>query len=300
MSKLKLHTTILTIGLTAGLGSLAAQNQTPKLTPTDQNAQRPVNPDAMQKSTPEATTGANTATDTTPTRVTTSGQATTETPRTTTTDQMNSDQPRSAASSMQTEQSRNRMGDGAKLSAKDQKFADEAAIGGMAEVQLAQMAQQKGQSDSVKSLAKMIESDHSKANDELKSLASQNNWTLPTDLDAKHKAVADRLSKLDGAAFDREYSKEMVSDHKKDISDFQKQASGGSNPALKDFASKTVPALQEHLKMAQSAQTGKSGSMSGMSSSTPSTTSTSTPSNTMPSTTAPSTPTTSGTSTPRQ
>ena len=95
--------------------------------------------------------------------------------------------------------------------------------------------------------------DHSKANDELKDLASKKNVTLPTDVDAKDKATMDRLSALNGAAFDKAYMRHMVSDHKKDISEFQKEASSGSDTDVKSWASKTLPTLQHHLQMAEDA-----------------------------------------------
>ena len=79
--------------------------------------------------------------------------------------------------------------------------------------------------------------DHSKAGDDLKSLASQKNVTLPTDMDAKSKATYDRLSKLNGAAFDKAYMRDMVSDHRKDVAEFKKEANSGKDPDVKSWAS---------------------------------------------------------------
>jgi putative membrane protein len=70
----------------------------------------------------------------------------------------------------------------------DQKFVHDAAIGGMAEVELGHLAQQKGSSEQVKSIGEKMVTDHGKANDELKSLAASKNITLPTAIDATHKA----------------------------------------------------------------------------------------------------------------
>src|SRR6185437_1837064 len=81
--------------------------------------------------------------------------------------------------------------------------------------------------------------------------ASSHNVTLPDDLDAKHKSVMDRLSKLNGAAFDKAYMKNMVSDHKEDVAKFKKESTSGKNADLKAWAGKTLPTLQDHLKMAE-------------------------------------------------
>lgn len=133
----------------------------------------------------------------------------------------------------------------------DTHFAKEAAQGGMAEVKLGQLAQEKGSSDSVKSFGKRMVDDHSKAGDKLKEVASKENITLPTDIGAKDQATYDRLEKLSGAAFDRAYAKDMVADHQADVAAFRKEANGGKNDSLKGFASETLPTLEDHLKEAK-------------------------------------------------
>jgi putative membrane protein len=135
--------------------------------------------------------------------------------------------------------------------APDVHFAKEAAQGGMAEVKLGQLAQEKGSNDSVKSFGKRMVDDHSKAGDKLKEVASRESITLPNDLSAKDQATYDRLSKLNGAAFDRAYARDMVKDHETDIAAFQKEASAGKDDSLKSFASETLPTLQDHLKQAK-------------------------------------------------
>ena len=150
----------------------------------------------------------------------------------------------------------------------DQKFANEAAQGGMAEVKLGQLAQEKASSDAVKSFGKRMVDDHSKAGDKLKDAASKENITLPTDISAKDQATYDRLSKLDGAAFDKAYMKDMVSDHQKDVAAFQKEANGGKNDSLKSFASETLPTLQDHLKQAKETSKMVSGASAKNSKST--------------------------------
>jgi putative membrane protein len=85
-------------------------------------------------------------------------------------------------------------------------------------------------------------------------LATSKGVNLPTDLDHSTKREMDKLSKLSGADFDREYMKTMVSDHKKDVSDFKSEASKAKDPDVKQFAGSTLPTLQEHLQLAQSTQ----------------------------------------------
>ena len=106
--------------------------------------------------------------------------------------------------------------------------------------------------------------DHSKAGNELKSLAAQKNVTLPTALDQQHQADVDKLSKLSGAAFDREYMSMMVKDHQEDVAEFERQAANGADPDVKSWASRTLPTLREHLKMAQETA-GKVGASGGTS-----------------------------------
>jgi len=95
----------------------------------------------------------------------------------------------------------------------DATFAKKAAAGGIAEVKLGQLAQERGSSEPVKAFGKRMETDHSKAADQLKEVASKNNIALPTDMDKKDQATYDRLSKLAGTAFDRAYARDMVVDH---------------------------------------------------------------------------------------
>ncbi len=138
----------------------------------------------------------------------------------------------------------------------DMKFAKEAALGGMEEVELGKLAVSKGKSDKVKQFGQRMIDDHTKAGEDLKSVAAKNNITLPTELDAKHKAVVNRFSAMSGgAAFDRAYMRDMVKDHEMDVADFQKEANGGQNSDLKGFAGQTLPTLQEHLKMAKEGNT---------------------------------------------
>jgi putative membrane protein len=137
------------------------------------------------------------------------------------------------------------------LAAADQAFAKEAATGGMAEVDLGKLAASKATNPDVKQFGQRMVDDHGKASDELKSWASQKNVTLPTDLDAKHKAEHARLEKLSGEAFDRAYMMSMVADHNKDVAQFQRESKAAKDPDLKAWVTKTLPTLQDHQKSAK-------------------------------------------------
>ena len=153
-------------------------------------------------------------------------------------------------------------GAGASVAAADKAFVQKAAVGGMAEVEMGKMAQQKGSSDQVKQFGSRMVEDHSKANDELKKIASSKGIALPTDLDAKHKSKMDKMQKLSGAQFDRAYMDDMVADHKQDVAEFRKEANSGKDSDLKAFAAKTLPTLEDHLKMAQSTDAAVKGTKS--------------------------------------
>ena len=137
------------------------------------------------------------------------------------------------------------------LSPADQKFAREAAQGGMAEVELGKLAVQNASSDDVKRFGQRMIDDHTKANDQLKQVAQQEGIQLPTGLSSKDEMTKERLSKLSGAAFDKAYMNDMVNDHVKDVADFQKESTSGKDPAVKSFASQTLPTLQSHLQEAK-------------------------------------------------
>jgi len=132
-----------------------------------------------------------------------------------------------------------------------QGFATRAAQGGMAEVELGRLASQKAQNAEVKKFAQMMVQDHTNANTELKSLAGKKNITLPTALDAEHKAVMDKLQGLTGAEFDKAYMDAMVEDHEKTVDLFQAQADDGDDADVKAFAAKTLPKIRQHLEMAE-------------------------------------------------
>jgi putative membrane protein len=147
----------------------------------------------------------------------------------------------------------------------DAKFMMMAAMSDMNEIGLSNVALQKSQNEEVKRMAQMIIDDHTKASEELKSLAMSKGVTLPADMDSKHKMMMDKLSAMSGADFDKMYIKAMVKDHEKAVKLFQKESMNGKDADAKAFAAKQLPVLQGHLTMAQSMMNGmmKGGNMSG-------------------------------------
>jgi putative membrane protein len=144
----------------------------------------------------------------------------------------------------------------ASVSTDDQKFIEDAARAGMAEVDAAKLAKQKGESQAVKDFARHMEQDHTKANDELKQLASSKGVSLPTDVDAKHRRIMDELRRHTSAQFDREYMNAQVSDHKRVVADFDREAKNGKDADVKKWAADKLPTLRKHLEMAQSTDKG--------------------------------------------
>ena len=164
-------------------------------------------------------------------------------------------QPMSQSSTPQPDSGSNQM-----MKSADDKFAMKAAQGGMAEVQLGQLAAQKGGTPEVKAFGQQMVDDHTKANDQLKQVAAQEKMALPTTMDPKDQALYTKLQGMSGAEFDKAYMKAMVKDHKEDVKEFQKEADKGKNPQIKNFASQTLPILQGHLSKAESIESGAGNS----------------------------------------
>lgn len=133
----------------------------------------------------------------------------------------------------------------------DQAFIRKAAEGGVAEVEFGKLATQKASSNEVKQFGQRMVDDHGKANDQLKSIAQQKNVTIPSQLAGQAKREYDRLAKLSGEQFDRAYMRMMVSDHRKDVNEFRRESKTAKDTDVKQFASNTLPTLEEHLKQAQ-------------------------------------------------
>lgn len=149
----------------------------------------------------------------------------------------------------------------AKLTAADRKAIMDMGMSNMAEVEMGKLAQSKSQNAEVKAFAQKMVDDHGKALTEVQTLAQSKGVTLPTELDAKHKAMADRLGKLSGDSFDKTYVKQGgVGAHKETLTKLQAASKGAKDPDVKGQVDKMLPVVQEHLKHAEQLAQGKSGS----------------------------------------
>ena len=137
------------------------------------------------------------------------------------------------------------------MSNDDKEFVVKAGMGGLAEVQMGNLALQKASNADVKAFGQRMVTDHSKANAELAQLATTKGLALPTELTGEHKEMFDHLSSLTGAEFDKQYMKHMVEDHEKDVAAFDKASTSATDSDLKSWAGKTLPTLKEHLEQAK-------------------------------------------------
>lgn len=133
-------------------------------------------------------------------------------------------------------------------------FLEDAAMGGMAEVEMGKVASTKATNPEVKKFAQMMVQDHTNANTELKALAAKKNVTLPTEVDSSTKSMLDEMKGKTGADFDKEYVDEMVADHEKDVAAFEKQSTSATDADVKAFAAKTLPTLKKHLEQIKAIQ----------------------------------------------
>lgn len=135
---------------------------------------------------------------------------------------------------------------GMPLKGRDSTFAMEAASGGMMEVEAGNLAQQNASNERVKAFAAMMVRDHSKANEELKTLATSRGLMLPDSMMKKHRSHIQMMQKMTGKAFDKHYMNMMVTDHKEDVSKFENASKNATDADLKAWAGKTLPVLIMH------------------------------------------------------
>lgn len=139
----------------------------------------------------------------------------------------------------------------APLARGDVSFMKKAGEHGLAEVELGRLAQEKGMREEVKSFGARMVADHGKANEELMRIAASKGVQLPTAPARNHQRDMEKLRKHSGPDFDREYMKRMVSDHRKDVRDFERQAKNARDPEIREFARQQLTVLRAHLGAAQ-------------------------------------------------
>ncbi len=138
-----------------------------------------------------------------------------------------------------------------KLSGQEKDFVMEAARSSMAEKQMSDLAEQKARSESVKTLAKEIKDEHTQVVDKLQQIASNKNVSLPSDVSRADRTVIDRLRNLSGEEFDKEYMKQTVKEHQKDVEHYRQQARSAKDQEVKEYAQNTLPTLEQHLDRAR-------------------------------------------------
>jgi putative membrane protein len=143
---------------------------------------------------------------------------------------------------------------GKKGATEERTFLQSASNGGLAEVELGKLAEQRGASKDVKSFGARMVKDHGAANKQLGSLDARKGVSFPTRIDRKDEQLRDRLSRLSGPAFDHAYMQEMTADHEHDVAEFHQAAEASSDPDVREFAAHTLPTLTEHLDQARRIQ----------------------------------------------
>ncbi|HYI90640.1 MAG TPA: DUF4142 domain-containing protein [Beijerinckiaceae bacterium] len=132
-----------------------------------------------------------------------------------------------------------------------QTFVTKAVQGNLAEVSMGQLAQEKGDSDGVRSFGQQLVADHTAANKRAVSIASEMGMTPPGEPSAKQTSEAEKMGKMSGAAFDRAFVRHMLADHRKEIAAYRRAAKM-KNEATAAYATETLPTLEKHLETAQS------------------------------------------------
>lgn len=139
--------------------------------------------------------------------------------------------------------------DAAMGSMQDRAFVHDALEGGMAEIQLGQLAATKGSSPDVKQFGQKMVEDHTKLGDQMKQVAQQIGAKTPKGLSKKDEALVAKLQSLNGQDFDNAYIEAMVKDHKKDAANFQQEAGNTQNQQLKQAVQQGSQVIDQHLQM---------------------------------------------------
>ena len=133
----------------------------------------------------------------------------------------------------------------------ERSFAQELARGNIAEIELGKLAQQKGSNEAVKDFGSRMVNDHTQLNNQLKEWARTNGVSLPTAVSSAQADQKRKLEGMSGQAFDRAYIDYMLSDHQNDVKEVQHAAETAQDPQIKQLAEKTLPELQDHLRLAE-------------------------------------------------
>jgi putative membrane protein len=133
----------------------------------------------------------------------------------------------------------------------DEQFVSQMMMSNMAEVELGKLGSEKATNSELKSFAQRLVQDHGQALEELKIVARKKNITIPSEMDAEHKATYDKLAALSGAAFDREFAETMVDAHRKSVEKLTAHLANAKDQDVRAWVSKVLPTVREHLKIAE-------------------------------------------------
>ncbi|MBV9860358.1 MAG: DUF4142 domain-containing protein [Alphaproteobacteria bacterium] len=136
-------------------------------------------------------------------------------------------------------------------SSPDQQFVDQAAAGGMAEVELGRMAREKAANRGVKAFGARMVADHTRVNNRLMAVAKRANMTPSPAPDPQQQSMRDQLASASGPDFDKQYIDGQVSMHQQTIQLFEGEVQGGQDPRLRRLARETLPTLRAHLRQAE-------------------------------------------------
>jgi putative membrane protein len=137
------------------------------------------------------------------------------------------------------------------LSEKDYRFVEKSYRSGLEEVQLGELAKQKAISQAVREFGERMVTDHTKATDQLRQIATQKGAALPNQMSRGETATFQHLRNKSGVDFDKSYARDMVKDHNHDVKEFQDGAKELADPDLKAWAQTTLAVLEQHKRLAQ-------------------------------------------------
>jgi putative membrane protein len=131
------------------------------------------------------------------------------------------------------------------------RFLEAANIINRTEIEMGRLANERGQSASVRKLGKRMVQDHARLENKLKALATSKDIVLSKQVDIKHQNMIDKLAAYSGSTFDRHYVEDQVMDHQKAIALFQQAAAENQDRSVRDYAPNSIPVLQQHLQLAE-------------------------------------------------
>lgn len=139
----------------------------------------------------------------------------------------------------------------ATLSSTDKQFLITAARTDMIEAHEGQMAEDQAQQADIKDLGKTLVQDHTQSYEELTALAAKTGVSIPTGINTAREATIEQLARLKGNSFDRAFDRDEIAAHKRLVASFKREAEHAKDPDVKAYATKMIPVVEKHLKLAE-------------------------------------------------